>query len=211
MAITLYDFHRAPSPRRARMLLAEKHVPHETVTVDLATGEQIGDAYRAINPACTVPALKLEDGTMLTENAAIIAWAEAAYPDPPLLGTTPAERGQVAGWNWIAEFEGLLAVAEALRNSAPTMAGRALTGPIDYDQIPALAERGVKRTAAFFAKLDARLASRDYLAIDRFSIADLTAYIAVDFARVIRVKPLPEQANLIRWYEAIGARPSAAV
>jgi glutathione S-transferase len=116
--ITLYDCTTAPSPRRARILLAEKGVAHATVTVDLARGEQLGEAFRAVNPQCTVPALVLEDGLVLTDNAAIAAYAEARWPEPALLGTSPAERAEVASWQWRVEFEGLMAVAEALRRRA---------------------------------------------------------------------------------------------
>ena len=120
--ITLYDCPTAPSPRRARILLAEKGIRHETVQVDLRNGEQLGEAYRKINPQCTVPALRTEEGAILADNAAITAWAEARYPDPPLLGTTPLEKAEIASWNWRVEFEGLLAIAEAMRNTAPAMA-----------------------------------------------------------------------------------------
>ena len=126
--ITLYDCATAPSPRRARILLAEKGVAHETVQVDLRSAEQLGSAFRQINPQCTVPALRTEDGIVLADNAAITAYLEARYPEPPLLGITPDEKAQIASWNWRVEFEGLMAVAEALRNSAPAMANRALPG-----------------------------------------------------------------------------------
>ena len=127
--ITLYDCATAPSPRRARILLAEKGVAHETVEVDLRRGEQLGDAYRQVNPQCTVPALRTDDGLLLTDNAAITAWLEARFPEPHVLGSTPAEKAEIASWNWRVEFEGLLAIAEAMRNSAPAMAERALAGP----------------------------------------------------------------------------------
>jgi len=123
--ITLYDCATAPSPRRARILLAEKGVAHATVQVDLRTGEQLGEAYRRINPHCTVPALQADDGLLLTDNAAIAAWLEARFPEPALLGVTPQEKAEVASWNWHIEFEGLQAIAEALRNGSPAMANRA--------------------------------------------------------------------------------------
>ncbi|MFZ4758851.1 MAG: glutathione S-transferase family protein, partial [Burkholderiaceae bacterium] len=97
--ITLYDCSTAPSPRRTRILLAEKDVTHETVQVDLRQGEQFGDAFRAINPQCTVPALRTDEGVVLTDNAAITAWLEAAFPEPPMLGVTPLERAEIASWN----------------------------------------------------------------------------------------------------------------
>jgi hypothetical protein len=96
---TLYDCATAPSPRRARILLAEKGIAHDTVAVDLMKGEQFGDAYRQINPQCTVPALRTDDGLLLTDNAGITAWLEAQYPQPPLLGSTPAEKAEIASWN----------------------------------------------------------------------------------------------------------------
>jgi len=206
--ITLYDCATAPSPRRARILLAEKGVPHATVQVDLAKGEQLGEAYRAINPRCTVPALQLEDGTLLTDNAAIAAYLEARFPNPPLLGSTPLAQAQIASWHWRAEFEGLMAIAEALRNSSPAMVNRALPGPVDYAQIPALAERGLARLRQFFDELDAYLAGRDTIADSGFSIADITAVVAVDFARVVRVRPGEQHAHLRRWREAMARRPS---
>jgi glutathione S-transferase len=206
--ITLYDCATAPSPRRARILLAEKGIAHETVQVDLRNKEQLSDAFRAINPQCTVPALRTEEGLLLTDNAAIDAYLEARYPQPPMLGTTPAEKAEIASWQWRVEFEGLLAIAEALRNSAPAMANRALPGPVDYAQIPELAQRGLARVQQFMDMLDARLANRAFIAADQFSIADITAVVAIDFARVVRVKPGEQHVNLLRWREAMVLRPS---
>lgn len=209
MAPILYDFALAPSPRRARILLAEKGIAHETVQIDLGKGEQLGDAYRAINPACTVPALKLESGTILTENIGIAAWADAVKPEPALLGSTPEEKGLVLSWNARIEFEGFMPIAEVLRNTSKGMAGRALPGPINLEQIPALAERGAVRLKQFFEMLNQRLAGREYIAIDRLSFADITALVCVDFAKWVKHEPKPEHADLLRWHTAMSARPSA--
>ncbi len=206
-----YDYPGAPSPRRARVVLAEKGIAHETVIVDLASREQLGDAFRAINPHCTVPALKLDDGTILTDNAGIAAWAEAVAPEPPLLGVTPVEKAEIASWNARIEGEGLVAVAEALRNGNPAMKGRALTGTQDYEQIPELAARGLARLQHFMDGLDAHLGGRTHIATERFSIADITAVIVVDFARVVRIKPREDQVNLLRWRAAMAERPSFAL
>jgi glutathione S-transferase len=206
--LTLYDFTPAPSPRRTRILLAEKGVPHETVLVDLRQREQMGDAYRAINPHCTVPALRTDDGLVLADNAAITAWVEAMYPDPPLLGRTPTDKAEIASWNWRIENEGLAAVAEALRNSAPAMADRALPGPVNYPQIPELAQRGTARVRHFMTTLNTRLAGRDFVAAGQFSIADITAAVAVDFARVVRITPGEELTHLRRWRDAMAQRPA---
>lgn len=209
--IILYDCATAPSPRRARILLAEKGIAHETVQVDLVHGEQMGAAYRAINPQCTVPALRTAEDGLLTDNAAIAAWAEARYPEPPLMGRTPAEKAEVASWNWRVEFEGLLAIAETLRNGSPAMADRALPGPVNYAQIPELAQRGLARVQHFFETLNDRLAGREFIATDRFSLADITAAVAVDFARIVRVKPGEQHPELVRWRAAMAQRPSMSL
>ena len=209
--MVLYDCATAPSPRRARILLAEKGIAHETVQVDLRRGEQLGDAYRQINPQCTVPALRTDEGVVLGDNAAIAAYVEAAFPEPPLLGRTPLEKAEVASWNWRAEFDGLLAVAEALRNGSPAMAGRALPGPLDYPQIPELAQRGLARVQAFFALLNERLSGREHLATAHFSIADITTVVAVDFARIVKIKPDERHPHLQRWRAAMAARPAMAL
>jgi glutathione S-transferase len=209
--LTLYDCATAPSPRRARILLAEKGVAHDTVPVDLREGQHFGEAYRKLNPQCTVPTLYTDDGLVLTDNAAIAAYLEARFPQPALLGVTPAERAEVASWNWRVEFEGLLAIAEALRNTSPAMNNRALSGPVNYAQIPELAQRGLSRARHFFAELDGHLASREFIATDRFSIVDITAVVAVDFARAVKLKPVDVHPNLRRWREALGARASMSL
>jgi glutathione S-transferase len=179
--------------------------------VDLRNSEQLSRAYRTLNAQCTVPALRTEEGAVLTDNAAITVYLEARYPQPPLLGTTPVDKAQIASWNWRVEFEGLLAVAEALRNSAPSMANRALPGPVDYPQIAELAQRGLARVQQFFSMLNERLAGRDFIATDRFTVADITAVVAVDFARVVRIKPGEQHPHLQRWRAAMGQRPSMSV
>lgn len=132
---TFYDCTPAPSPRRARIVLAEKGIAHDVRIVDLSKGEQLSAEFRAINPACTVPALVLDDGAVLTDNAGIAARAEAAI-DPPLLGTAPLEKAAVASWNSRLEGECFMAIAEVLRNTARGMKDRALPEPENYAQIP---------------------------------------------------------------------------
>ncbi|MDM0044227.1 glutathione S-transferase [Variovorax dokdonensis] len=210
--ITLYDCSTAPSPRRARIFLAEKGVKHDTVQVDLRNGEHLREPYRALNPQCTVPLLVADDGASLTDNAAITAYVEARYPEPPLLGITPLEKAEIASWNWRIEFEGLLGIAEAMRNSAPAMANRALPGPVDYAQIPELAQRGLARVQQFLLWLDQRLEGRGFVATERFSVADITAVVAVDFARVVKIRPDEQRhPNVLRWRAAMAQRPSMAL
>ena len=210
MDLTFYDFKAAPSPRRARIFIAEKGITVTTVTVDLGTAEQLNPKYRKINPRCTVPALRIPGGTVLNENIAIATYLETIQPDPPLLGTTPTEKALVLNWNAQVEFEGLWAVADALRNKSPGMKGRALTGPTNYEQIPALVERGTDRISRFLVTLNDALEGREFLATDRYSFADITALVTVDFAKRIKVIPGEDLTNLRRWRAAVSARPSAS-
>ena len=110
MTLKLYDCATAPSPRRARMFLAEKGIEWDTVEIDLRTGEQLSEDYTVKVPRAIVPALELEDGTIITENLAIAAYVEALHPDPPLMGSTALERARVLEWNWRCEMDGLSAV-----------------------------------------------------------------------------------------------------
>ncbi len=169
MPITFYDCPTAPSPRRARIILAEKAIPHEVVHIDLATSQQRNPAFAAINPRLTVP------------------------------------------WTSRVEFEGFMAIAEGFRNSSPAMKGRALTGPVDYDQIPELAERGKARLIAFIDTLDAQLAANRHVAGEQFSLADITAVVAVDFARILKVKPVETHEHIARWRGEMALRPSMAL
>jgi glutathione S-transferase len=209
--ITLYDCASAPSPRRARILLAEKGVVHQTVQIDLKTGEQLGEAYRKINPLCTVPALRTEDGVILTSNAAIAAYLEARFPLPPLLGVTPLDKAEIADWHWRIEFEGFLPIAEAFRNSSVAMQNRALPGPVNYEQIPQLAQRGLARLQRFLVELDERLQGRDFIAARQFSIADIAAVVTIDFARIVKVRLDERHPNLLRWRAAMAERPAMAL
>ena len=208
---TLYDYPRAPSPRRARILLAEKGIAHDTVVVDLAAAEQLSDAFRAINPALTVPALVLDDGSVLPDNAAIAAWAEATCPEPPLFGRTALDKAEVASWNARIEGDCFMAIAEAMRNSAPAMKDRALPGPDNYAQIAELAERGRARLADFLARFEAHMTGREWVAGSAFSVADITAAVALDFARVLRIDASEGRPAIAAWRERIAARPAFAL
>lgn len=205
-----YDCKTAPSPRRVRIFMAEKGVDIETVQVDLGSGEQFADAYREINPDCVVPALQLDDGSCLSEVIAICHYLEALHPEPSLLGTSNEERARILMWNSKVEQQGLWAVADAFRNAAKGLKDRAATGLVSYAQIPELAERGRDRVEQFFGRIDEQLGNNEFIAGDRYSIADISAMVVVDFAAWIKVS-VPEDAEHIRrWYESVSSRPSAA-
>jgi glutathione S-transferase len=205
----LYDFTPAPNPRRVRIFLAEKNIQVETVQVNLRGGEHFADAFKTKVPQLIVPSLELDDGTILTESMAICRYFEALQPQPALFGSSPREIGTIEMWNRRVELEGILATADALRNSAERMKGRAVTGPVNYPQIPALAERGKARAAAFFEVLNNRLGRSTYLAGEAYSVADINALVMVDFSAWVAVKPTAGQQNLARWYQLVTARPSA--
>jgi len=199
----------APNPRRVRIFLAEKGISIDTVQVDLRNGEQFTPAFRAINPDCTVPALVLDDGTVIADAVAICHYIEELHPDPPLIGTTPQERAVVTALNRQIERDGFYAAMDAFRNAAKGLKGRALPGAHDYEQIPDLAERGRARVEHFFRDMNARLAGRDYMAGSRFTIADISAMVLTDFAGWAKLKVPDDCADLRRWHASVSARPSA--
>ena len=204
-----YDCKTAPSPRRARMFIAEKGLDIETVEIDLRSGEQMSDRFRSINPHCTVPVLDLGDGTMLTSTAGIRSYLESAFPEPCLTGRDPVEKGLVADSQWRIETEGMAAMAEALRNTVPAMKGRALTGPVAYEQIPALAERGKARITRFLDRVDTMIGDKPFVAGEHFSVADIDLLVVIDFAGWLKLKLPAEAQNAHRWYAAVSARDSA--
>jgi glutathione S-transferase len=204
-----FDYQPAPSPRRVRVFMSEKGIELPAVQIDLANGGQYDEAFRAVNPRCTVPVLQLDDGTCLTETLAICSYLEACYPGPPLLGRDARERALILQWNSRVEVEGLLAIAESFRNHSRGFRDRALTGPEPYAQLPELVERGRQRAERFFDMLDAHLAQSPYVVGSHFSMADITAMISVDFAGWIKLG-IGERSHLARWYRSVAARPSAA-
>jgi glutathione S-transferase len=209
--LKLYQSAGSPNSRRVRIFLAEKGLLLTMVPVDLGKGEQRSDEYRLVNPRQMVPVLVLEDGTAIGEVLAIWRYLEETYPAQPLLGATPKEKALVSMWERRAELEGFAAVMEGVRNAAAGLKGRAIAGPHDYEQIPALVERSKLRVANFLSDLDARLAAAPFVAGEQFSVADITALVTVDFAaKAFAVSTPKEYRALTRWYEAVSARPSAS-
>ncbi|TWB12797.1 glutathione S-transferase [Nitrospirillum amazonense] len=206
----LYHSNGSPHARRVRILIAEKGLDIELIPVDLGAKEQFSPAYRAINPRAVVPTLVLDDGTAIGEVPAIQRYLEEAFPERPLLGTTTKEKAVITMWDRRAEQEGFLPAIEAVRNAVAGLKGRALSGPHAYDQIPELVERGRLRVANFYRDFDARLREAPFVAGDRYSVADITALAAVDFAAKALDLPIPPEAiALKRWHDAVAARPSA--
>jgi glutathione S-transferase len=199
----LYDSLFAPNPRRVRWVMAEKGVEDvEIVQIDLLKGEHKTPDYLARAGLPQAPALELDDGTVVTESIAICRYLESRWPEPNLFGRTPEETAVIEMWQRRAEFLAATPLMLWVRHTAPPLA-------VLEDQDPAIAEH--QRCAALkgLKVLDERLAGRDWLAAERITIADIVAFIGVDFARLVRFRPPEELPNLLRWAEAMRARPAA--
>ena len=206
----LYQSNSSPNSRRVRVFIAEKGLNVEIVNVDLGSKEQFSDAYRAINPRLVVPTLVLDDGTAIGEVPVIQRYLEEVSPTTPLFGSTPAERAVTAMWERRAEQEGFASAMEAVRNTVAGLKGRAIAGPHDYEQIPALVDRSKARIRNFYADLEKHLADNAFVAGSKFTVADITALVAVDFAtKGAGVGIAGDQVALQRWYKAVSARKSA--
>jgi glutathione S-transferase len=207
----LYQSNASPNSRRVRIYLAEKGISMPLVPVDLGAKEQFSDAYAAINPRRVVPTLVLDDGTSISEVPAILRYLEEIHPEPPLLGTTPKTKAQVTMWERRVELEGFASAMEAVRNTVPALKGRAIAGPHDYEQIPALVERSRQRIRNFYADFNVRLDEVPFVAGDAFSVADITAIVTVDFAtRAVGLPIRDDHTALKGWYDSVSARASMA-
>jgi glutathione S-transferase len=196
----LYTYDPAPNPRRLALFMQYKGIELDTQQVDLGTGEQLQDTYRQINPDCSVPALVLDDHTVLTEVIGICCYLEGLHPEKPLLGTDPLERALVLSWDHRIFANMSAAIAGMLRNRSRAFANRALPGPLDLPQIPELVERGKLQLAHVLPGLDAELASRPWIAGDNFTFADIDLLVAVDFLGWVK-QSVPETCtHLLDWY-----------
>lgn len=207
----LYDCAMAPNPRRARMFLAEKGITVPMVEVDIVGGENLQPAYLAINPRGLLPTLVLDDGTRIDEVMAICRYFEALYPWRPLLGRTPVECARVECMQRRAEFDGMIAGSEVFRNQHPKFAARSIPGggAQTIPAIPALVERGRQTLARFFDWLESTLTETPWLVGDALTMADITAFCAIDFAGWVDIRIPDQHVAVQRWYESMNTRPSA--
>jgi glutathione S-transferase len=199
----LYDGGRAPNPRRVRVFLAEKGVNLPTEQIDLGGLQQKTDAYTAINPLQRVPALVLDDGTVIAESIAICRYFEALHPEPPLFGRGALDTALIEMWNRRVELHLLMPMSFVFRHLHPAMK------EMEVPQVPAWGEANKPRVLAFLELLDRELKDRAHIAGADYSVADITAMIAVDFMRVMKLSPRDTLSNLNRWHAAVAARPSA--
>jgi len=205
----LFDFNRAPNPRRARMFVAEKQLDIPLVPVNLFRMEQLSAEFLALNPDGTLPLLETDDGSYISETVAICHYLECYQPDPPLMGSSPIEQAQVLMWNNIVEQQGMFAIAETLRNWSPGFKDRVFPGTVDYPQLPQLIDRGRQRMEQFFDRIELRLQGRQFLATGQYTLADISLLAMTDFARWVEVEPTHTRAALASWHAAASARPSA--
>ena len=198
----LYDSAAAPNPRRVRIFLAEKGIEVPAVQVDLGKAENREPGFLAVNPLGGVPVLELDDGTRIAESVAICRYFEETHPEPPLLGTDARDRALVEMWQRRMELEVAIPIMQCFRNTHDFFKGR-------IEQVPEYGEVMRRTAEKRLAWLDGELADRSFVAGERFSIADITALVGIDFGRVVKIRIQPEQKNLQRWHEAVSSRPSA--
>jgi glutathione S-transferase len=200
----LYDGGRAPNPRRVRIFLAEKGIAIPSEQVDLGKLEQRSDAFTAINPMQRVPALVLDDGTVIAESIAICRYFEALSPEPPLFGCDALEIALVEMWQRRVELHLLFPVAMVFQHLHPAM--KIMVDP----QVAAWGEANKPRVTQFLRLLDSELKDRPFVVGADYTVADITAMVAVDFMRVSKLAVPDDLANVKRWHAAVSARPSAA-
>ena len=197
-----YDCQTAPSPRRARIFIAEKGLDIETVEIDLGKAEQLSDDFKRKNPRCTVPVLELDDGRYLAESSAICRYFDELQPSPPLFGTGLKERAMVELWHRRMEFELALPIIDAVQNSHAFFADRT-------EQLPEFAERCRSQALESLCWLDTVLAEREFVAGDEYTVADIVAFVGVEFGRLSDIRVDPNHTNVSRWHAEVSARPSA--
>jgi glutathione S-transferase len=198
----LYNTPLAPNPRRVRIFLAEKDVTIPVRDVNLLEQEHKQESYSAVNALEEVPALVLDDGATLTESVAICRYIESLYPEPPLFGRNAREQAFVEMWQRRVEFRLFIPVALAFRHSHPALAR------LESPQWPQLAEHQRPRAQKIMRFLDGELASRRFIASDDFTIADITAIVAMDLTKLARVDIPDDLPHLSRWRTEVSARPS---
>ena len=198
----LYDSALAPNPRRVRIFLAEKGIEVPLVAVDIVKAENREPAFLAKNPLGGVPILELDDGTIIAESTAICRYFEELQPDPPLMGIDAKDRATVEMWLRRVEFEVAFPIMQTFRNTHDFFKGR-------IPQVPEWGAVCKQRALEQLAWLDAEMADRPFVAGDRYTIADITLLIGVDFGRVSNIRIDPEHKNLTRWYGEVSSRPSS--
>jgi glutathione S-transferase len=199
----LYDGGRAPNPRRVRIYLAEKGITVPTEQIDLGSMQHKSAAYAAINPLMRVPTLVLDDGTVITESVAICRYFESLHPAPSMFGEGGLEQAIVEMWTRRVEQNLFFPVTQVFRHLHPAMKA------MEVPQVAEWGEANKARVLDFLPMLDEALEARPFLAGGHYSVADITALVAVDFMKPAKLIVSPEHGNILRWHADVSARPSA--
>jgi glutathione S-transferase len=194
----------APNPRRVRIFLAEKGLQIPFEELDLMRGALKTEQFSALNPLQRVPVLVLDDGTAIAESMAICRYFEETNPEPALFGQGALERALVEMWNRRMELQLLFSAAQAFRHLHPAMA------TLEVPQVQAWGEANKPRALEMLHILDVQLHQHPFVAGARYSVADITALVAIDFMKPARIERPASLANVTRWYQEVAARPSAA-
>lgn len=207
----LYDCDVAPNPRRARMFIAEKGLDIKKVEVDIIGGENLSESFLSINPRGLLPVLELDDGTIIDEVMAICRYLEELHPKNPLLGSTPLEKARVVGYQRKMEFDGMIAISEAFRNDSVNerFTFRSLPGRDGTSAIEGLVERGQTTLDNFYIWLERYLTENEFVAGDNFTMADITAYVAIDFSKWVKRRIPKENIRTLEWYSKVSSRNSS--
>ncbi len=196
----LYTFSASPNGKRVDVFLKEKNIDIETTEIDIMAGENLSDDFRARNPMARIPVLELDSGEMLAESVAISRYLEGLVPEPNLFGEDAQEQAVIDMWNRRAEINLFLRVADAFRNNSGVFKDREVICP----EWGAISADVARETALIFEE---RLADHDYIAADRFTIADITLTCCLTFARATGLDLLGTP-NLAAYHERIKSRPS---
>lgn len=199
----IYDYKLAPNPRRVRVFLAEKGLTVPLEEIDIMKGVNRKPEFLAKNPLGGIPVLELDDGRLIAESVAICRYFEVLHPEPALFGTGAFEQATVEMWNRRIELALLVPVGMVWAHLHELTRTR-------IKQIPEVGEQSRKVVEARYRWLDDELAGRPFLAGEKYSIADISAMIVIDFAKFNNISIQPDQKNLARWHQSVSSRPSAA-
>ncbi len=199
----LYEFAQAPNPRRVRIFLSEKGIDIPTEQVDLMKGEHKKDEYKKMSPLSQVPTLELDDGTYITESIAICHYFEALHPDPNLLGKYPKEIAIIEMWQRRIELLLMIGIANTYRHGHPAMAAL-------EDQVKEWSEASRPRVIKMLHWFDKQMENKEFMCLDRYTIADISALVCFDFAKWPKIDIPDDCTNLKNYYERLNSRASSS-
>lgn len=204
----LYDFGPAANAQRVRVYLAETGIDVPIEELNVREDHQFAEPYTTMNPFHCVPFLELDDGAVIAESITICRYLDETRADAPLFGDTPEERAEVDMWLRRIELDGFIPLLHAVRNHVPMFAGRVVPGTrTDLPQLPEMVQRGKEMAAIFFDRMERHMKGRDWVALDRFTVADISGYFTYRMTRPLEMDTAA-WPHIERWFGAIAARPA---